>query len=348
MRNFRRYLPKNKEKAKKRDADYSKLVDCSETSSEYHHRIRIKLVENPDADWDRVAGYFREEADNLLKVPPDHKKTRYDAKINALSIRQKDLRLRAEQSCEEEKIRELETQRQKFFKELRSLIKKNKETENDGILEYIESAHDSAKLYKAVKVFNRKSYSNPIVDDKDGYHIAYSQLIHNKLREHFSDHFMKDGEVAIERHTRLPSSLDVCITASEVLRSVKKMSNRRAPGYQNKNVELITYGPKELMKKICFLYNDMFENHTEINLARGILTPLPKPCKPRGPVKNFRPVILLPTIRKVLSNITLATLADFSERHLSASHSAYRTGRSNLTATVKTHSSVSEKKSRNE
>ena len=82
------------------------------------------------------------------------------------------------------------------------------------------------------------------------------------------------------------------------------------------------------MKKICFLYNDMFENHTEINLARGILTPLPKPCKPRGPVKKIRPLILLPTIRKVLSNITSATQADFSERHLWASQSAYRTDRS--------------------
>ena len=130
---------------------------------------------------------------------------------------------------------------------------------------------------------------------------------------------MKDTEVAIERHRGLPSSLDLAITESEVLRSLKKVSNRRAPGYLNIKVQSIKYGIKELMKKICFLYNDMFENHTKINLGRGILTPLPKPCKPRGPVENIRPVILLPSIRKTLSIITLARLADFSERHLSAS-----------------------------
>ena len=63
----------------------------------------------------------------------------------------------------------------------------------------------------------------------------------------------------------------------------------------------------------------MFENHTEINIGHGILTPLPKPCKPRGPVNNIRHVILLPSIRKILFNITLARLADFNERYLSAS-----------------------------
>ena len=78
-----------------------------------------------------------------------------------------------------------------------------------------------------------------------------------------------------------------------------------------------------LTVKICFLSIGLFESHTEVNHGRGILIPLPKPCKPRGPVKNIRPVI-----RKNLSNITLARLANFSERHLSASQCAYRTGKS--------------------
>ena len=86
-----------------------------------------------------MAGYFREEADNLLKVIPDHKKTQFDPKLNALSINQKDLCLRAEQSCDEEKIREMKTQRPEIFKEIRRKIKKNKETEIDGILKCIES-----------------------------------------------------------------------------------------------------------------------------------------------------------------------------------------------------------------
>ena len=71
MRTVRMYLPKNTKKAKKVHPDYSKLVTCSETRSEYQHRICIKLAENPDADWDTVAAYLREEAE----VPPGHKKT---------------------------------------------------------------------------------------------------------------------------------------------------------------------------------------------------------------------------------------------------------------------------------
>ena len=56
--------------------------------------------------------------------------------------------------------------------------------------------------------------------------------------------------------------------------------------------------------------------------------PLQKPDKTKGVVINLRPVILLPTVKKILSNVLLARLKPKVDEYLSLSQSAYRQKRS--------------------
>ena len=57
--------------------------------------------------------------------------------------------------------------------------------------------------------------------------------------------------------------------------------------------------------------------------------PLQKPPpKKKGPVKNLRPINLLPEIRKVLSKTGLKRAEPATEMYLSQTQSAYRTRRS--------------------
>ena len=59
-----------------------------------------------------------------------------------------------------------------------------------------------------------------------------------------------------------------------------------------------------------------------------MLIPLQKPPpKPKGPVKNLRPINLLPIIRKILSKIGLSRANQELNNYLSYTQSAYRTGR---------------------
>ena len=60
----------------------------------------------------------------------------------------------------------------------------------------------------------------------------------------------------------------------------------------------------------------------------GKLVTLQKPGKPAGPVKNIRPIVLLPLLRKLLSLIILERIRKPVNEFLSPSHSGFRSGRS--------------------
>ena len=64
----------------------------------------------------------------------------------------------------------------------------------------------------------------------------------------------------------------------------------------------------------------------EINT--GILNPLQKPGKPKGPVQNLRPVILLSVLRKILAVCTINRLDSKLRSIIPISQCAYSKGRS--------------------
>ena len=64
---------------------------------------------------------------------------------------------------------------------------------------------------------------------------------------------------------------------------------------------------------------------SEINT--GILVPLQKPGKKRGPTSNLRPVILLSMIRKILAICLIRRIGERIDREIPLSQAAYRSGR---------------------
>ena len=79
---------------------------------------------------------------------------------------------------------------------------------------------------------------------------------------------------------------------------------------------------------ITTVLNNIFQKHEQIDIGKGILAPIQKTNAKQGPVKKLRPVILLPMIRKVMSNIILFRIQPKVDKYLSQSQSAYRPGRS--------------------
>ena len=98
--------------------------------------------------------------------------------------------------------------------------------------------------------------------------------------------------------------------------AIKTLKNNRAPGIDNVSGELIKYGPEILHEYIRDTLNQIVETGTypeEIKV--GILNPLQKPGKPKGPVQNLRPVILLSVLRKILAVCTVNKL-DYKLREI--------------------------------
>ena len=88
-------------------------------------------------------------------------------------------------------------------------------------------------------------------------------------------------------------------TLDEVTKIIMKLNNNRAQGYDKIAAEMIKYGPEELHQKITSILNKCVSNNLDINTGFGLLAPLQKPGKTKGPMTNLRPVILLPVIRKI-------------------------------------------------
>ena len=176
-------------------------------------------------------------------------------------------------------------------------------------------------------MLNRKQYENPPIHDNKGKSITNKQEIHNVIEEHFSNHcfFYKKTTTTL---TMNDHQLEHEITLDEVTKSIMKLNNNTAPGYDKITAEMIKYGPEELHQKITSILNNCVSNNLDINTGFGLLAPLQKPGKTKGPVTNLRPVILLPVIRKILSNVVLARIKPKVDEYLSLSQSAYREKRS--------------------
>ena len=64
------------------------------------------------------------------------------------------------------------------------------------------------------------------------------------------------------------------------------------------------------------------------DIGAGTLIPLQKPGKPRGPLSNLRPVVLLNGIRKVLSLILLKRFSPYTNSYIPATQAGFRKGHS--------------------
>ena len=88
-----------------------------------------------------------------------------------------------------------------------------------------------------MKELHKEQLQNPTVHDKDGKALGSPQEIHDAIRTHFKDLFY--DQEANEPFQLQPCKLNHPITKEEVIKNVKKLSNGKAPGYDNINAELV-------------------------------------------------------------------------------------------------------------
>ena len=94
-------------------------------------------------------------------------------------------------------------------------------------------------------------------------------------------------------------------TAQEFAKATNELRYGRAVGPDGIPGELLKYGSNILYQQIAGILNQMFEKGEDIQLRRGTLIVLSKPGKPPGLLSSLMPIVLLNTIRKTLSSITL-------------------------------------------
>jgi len=103
-----------------------------------------------------------------------------------------------------------------------------------------------------------------------------------------------------------------------------QLKNGKAAGKDGIPGELLKYAAPHLCTPIADIMNQGFEEGEQVNLGEGILICLQKPNKPKGACSSLRPIVLLNTIRKAISIVTLNRISDKVNNFLSPFQSGFR------------------------
>ncbi len=305
----------------------TKLTKDEKAQKEY----RAKIAERAQTvnTWEEISEICKKTAEEVVGYATDERRDKVDdEEVRILSVEQKEIRLKQMNEKDAHKVQKWRTKRKEIMKRLKTKLKKIREAEIDEIADEVEKTKDDARMFKATKKIERKPYENPIVHDEEGKNVTDPQQLYEIVTKYFKGQFFDEETDEVKRFVGPPKHLNRPITRHEVKRAIMAMASRKAAGKDNLPVELLKYAPDIVFQKIADAINGVFEKHEKLDTGSGALVPLQKPPpKKKGPVKNLRPINLLPVIRKVLSKIGLSRSKQCIENHLSFSQSAYREGR---------------------
>ena len=182
-------------------------------------------------------------------------------------------------------------------------------------------------MFNAVRELNKTRNGDIVVENSEGNILHNSKQKVEEITKYFEGIFKQEDTKEIPK--LIPQELKNPITCPEVKEAVKKLKNNKSPGCDNIPAELIKNSPEIVHNQIAEILNEAAKTGNkpkEINL--GQLIPIPKPNKPKGPVKNLRPVILLSVLRKILAIIVVNRTFDRIRKTISVTQAAYSPGRS--------------------
>ena len=226
-----------------------------------------------------------------------------DPEIGKLQKESQMLRNKIESNTNENTKKEMKKRRREIKKEITQIIKKHEEKILDDKLKYLESVkNDSNKYHAAMRELRSQRKPKPtIVKDKNGKIAGTAkkkiELITTYFKSVLSPENMKE-----EIKSYPPAKMKHLFDGEEVEKTLKSLKNGKSTGIDKCNAEYIKYAPRSIHNRIAGIYNKEEETGEKLDhLVVGLLTPLPKPGKPKGPPANFRPIILLSILCKILT-----------------------------------------------
>ena len=288
---------------------------------------KININSNASIYWNSIVESCTNISENLK--PNTDKKIRFkNDRICQLSNQQKDLRLEIGKCKDLNRRKELKVKRNKVINEQHKLVNKEYEKKLETEIEDIEnSKNDSNRMFKAIKIINKKNNNKPLIIKKDDNIIGNIEEKIKEISIHFEKTFNCNNPSDLPKIE--PQPLKNVFTEKEVEIAVKSLKNNTSSGCDGIKTENIKYAPSTF-KHIANILNKIAETgEYPTEIKSGLLTPLQKPGKEKGPVTNLRPVILLSILRKILAICVIRRIrGKIDEYILPISQTAYSTGRS--------------------
>lgn len=305
-------------------------------SAKYAVNVEMKIMDAEDnwnetrpmsaqEVWDMIVKSNHQAAEEELVRKP--KRRDHNGTIQALSDQQKELRNKINTTSDMKQRTQLKKQRNQLMNNIHEEIGNIRKRKIEREIETIEARkNDSNRMYTAVRNLQRMQKKAPLVINHESGITTDPQKQIEIVTEFFKDMFTDENTKEIENIP--PKKMREAFTEEEVRKAIKSLKNNKSPGVDEIRAEHLKNGPAIVCQKIADILNTTAETGEHpIEIKTGILVPLQKPGKKKGPPANLRPVILLSLLRKILAICLIRRIGERVDSHIPHTQAAYRAGR---------------------
>ena len=198
----------------------------------------------------------------------------------------------------------------------------------DSLADQITNTDSSRRMFEAVRSLAKIKKCNSItVHDSNGNMIANDDAKAALLKEFYEKKFTAEDVTPLECFDGPPRPLDIPLTVFEVEKASRALKNGRATGPDGIPSELMKYADPVFYGRYAECVNNSLATNTTVDvLGEGIITPLQKPKKEKGPPETTRPLTLSNCSHSVFTQRvhTACSHSVFTQRvHTACSHSVF-------------------------
>ena len=273
--------------------------------------------------------------DTCLKVgeevldKKERTKTCQDKEIKRLSEMRQTIKRQILDSEKPEKIEKLKLESKYVKKEIDRRLRKKEEEEVNKKMEHLEAIKDdNTKYHYVMRDINKPTHKVPILVKDENGDIPGSTAGKIAEIERYFKKTLSPPHMENEFLNVPPTKMTKKFTAFEIQRIAKRLGNDKAAGPDKLAAEFIKNAPLVIHEEIATIYNITAETgDVPTAMIHGLLCPLQKPGKKKGPPENLRPIILLSILRKILTIALLDRTWQRMEKKIPKSQAAYQRGR---------------------
>ena len=304
---------------------------------EYQNRITDELSTSstlmsgasPGEQWSSAAQIMEKAAKAIVGTRKVFRNPHgLDSVLAELSEKMRVLRLQIVNSQNNNTRLLLRTERNRISHQLRRRARECAASRIDKKVQEIENLKDGARMFQAVRMLRSNQHQSPVILDCHGKIIAQPDEMAKKIADHFHSAFTDDSQQPVTSEDIPKGPLDNPIVPGEVAKAARRLKNNKAAGPDHLPAELFKYAPADLHSHLATLYNRSIEEGQHMTMGEGVLIPIQKSGKPKGPASSLRPIVLLNVVRKLLSLIVLSRINGKVQKYVSSAQSGFRPGRS--------------------